>query len=160
MASRDVILFGTFLVFGLGLGILLIHYITQSAVNSMINIPTINASAGVALEGVTNKVLPRFDYIVFGFFIGFVLAYLITSYFVGGHPIFMFVYFLVTVIGVVGSALISNVWETATATGPLATQVSAFPITNHLINYLPVYTTFIGFIGLVAMFAKPYFGGK
>jgi hypothetical protein len=160
MASRDVVLFGTFIVFALGLGLLIIHYMTSSIVDHMTTIPAINASAGEALSSVTDKVLPRFDYVVFGFFIGFVLAYLITSYFIGGHPIFMFVYFLITIVAVLASTILSNIWETATTTGGLETQIISFPITNHLMTYLPAYTTIVGFIGIVAMFAKPYFGKK
>jgi hypothetical protein len=99
------------------------------------------------------------DYVIFGLFIGLVLALLITAWFIGGNPVFMFLYFIFVVLAVVMSAILSNVWESYSGNSVFGLTIASFPITNNLLSYLPLYIGIVGFIGVVAMFAKPYLGG-
>lgn len=158
-SAKDVILIGI-LVFVFAIGFFVVFNITNTVTTTMMSIPAINESAAAveALQG-SQRVSEKMDYVVFGLFIGLVLALLITGWFIGGNPIFMAIYFMVVVMAVVFSTVLSNVWETTTQSSIFGTTISYFPISNNLMTNLPLYSAVIGFLGLVVMFAKPYFAG-
>lgn len=160
MASRDVLMVGVIL-FMLAIGFFVIYNIANTVTNRMMGIAAINESAAAvsALQG-SQKVTAQMDYVIFGVFIGLVLAIIITGWFIGGNPIFMSIYFLISIIGVVISTVFANTWETVSQSSIFGTDVAAFPITNNLMLNLPIYMAVIAFLGLVVMFAKPYFGGQ
>lgn len=157
MSARDVILIGV-LIFSFGLGFFALHSILNTTIDTMIGIDAINGTQKTVdiLRG-TQGLLDRLDYIVFALFMGLILALIITSWFIAGNPIFMFMYMIVVVIGVVLSTVFANVWETISQASVFGTTINAFPLTNNLLLYMPIYMSIIGFIGLVTMFAKPYF---
>lgn len=162
MAVRDVILAGV-LIFVFGMAFFIVNFGTKVVVNEMVAIPTINNSQNVSqVLNATADTTDRLDYLIFGLFIGLILAILIASYFIAGNPIFVFLYFLVTVIGIAVSAVIANAWDDITSASiwttilPSFTGVTAFPITNHIMTYLPYYTAVIGMLGLGVMFIRPY----
>ena len=160
MAARDVVLIGV-LVFMFSIGFFILYFISNTVVTSMMGISVINESEAAveALEG-AQAVTNRLDYVIFGLFIGLVLALIISGWFIGGNPIFMAIYFMIVVLGVVFSTVLSNVWETTSQASIFGTTVTHFPITNNLMANLPLYMAVIGFLGLVVMFAKPYFAGQ
>ncbi len=126
----------------------------------LVTSPAINetAEAVQALEDVNNRT-PMFDYFGLAVFIGFTLSIIITGWFIGGNPLFMIVYFLVLVALVVVCMVISNVWENFTQADTFGYATSPLPITNHLLTYLPIYIVIVAFLGIIAMFAKPYMVG-
>jgi len=159
-SARDI-LFIAIIIFGLAIGFSVINYMMGETVSRMIEIPAINESSSAveALQGI-NTVTARLDYVIFGVFLALVLGLIITSWFIGGNPIFMFVYFIVVVITVVISTVLANTWEMISQGAIAATvfgnvTINAFPLTNNLMLYLPIYISVIGFIGIVIMFAKP-----
>lgn len=155
MAFRDVALVGI-LVFALGVGFLSLHYVFNNSVDVMLGVGEINESADtVSALGSAKDLTGRLDWVVFGIFIGLVLAMLISAWFIPGHPIFMFVYFLAVLVIVVVGAVLSNAWETFSGTAPISASASAFSITNHLLNNLPLYLGVAGFLGMVILFGKP-----
>ena len=155
-STNDVILIGV-LVFIFAIGFLTVFFISTTVTNQMLSIPTINSSAAtVEVLQSQSKVTSKMDYVIFGLFIGLTLALIISGWFVGGHPIFMAVYFLVIIVGTAMSAVLANVWETASGASIFGSTVANFPITNNLLTNLPIYTVIIGSLGMVVMFAKPY----
>jgi hypothetical protein len=163
MSARDVILIGV-LTFVSAIIIYIIAFAGNAAIQKMILTPQVNESRGAvqALEG-TQKTILRFDYVVFGIFIGLCLALIITGWFVAGNPIFTFIYILVIVFGVAISAVLSNVWVQMTSSIDAVTSPSllaSFPISNQLMINLPLYSAIIGFLGLIVMFAKPNLVGQ
>ena len=155
MAFRDVALIGV-LIFALGVGFLSLHYMFNTSVDAMLGVGEVNASADtVSALGSAKDLTGRLDWVVFAIFIGLVLAMLIASWFIPGHPIFMFIYFLAVLIIVVVAAVLSNAWETFSDTDPISGSTSSFGITNHLLNNLPLYLGVAGFLGMVILFGKP-----
>jgi len=155
---QDILATGVIL-FVLALGIVIIHYATDTVLVDMITNPIINDSnttVGVLQD--TKDLTNRFDYIVFGVFIGLILSAIVGGYLSGGaHPVLMFIYFLILVVAIVVASLLSYVWLEPLSTSNLATTIStSFPITNHLITYLPIYVSGISFIGLIIMFLKRF----
>lgn len=161
MAARDIILIGV-IVFFLGTGFFILHNVMGKVVDTMTNSTGFNESSMAvdALDDIKN-VTNKLDYVVFVVFIGSCLALIIGGFLVGGLPVFMFIYFLVIIIGVVLSVILSNVWESITTNAALTATLASFPICNHLLLHLPIYTAVVGFVGIVAMFAKPFaLGGE
>jgi len=140
----------------LGIAFLASHYVINKAADQMLATPAINESASAVTSITATKTMTgRMDYVVFGFFIASCLGIIITGWFIGGSPIFTFIYFLVLIVAVILSTIVSNVYEDISMTSVLSLSTSAFPITNHLLAYLPIYVAIIGFIGIVIMYAKP-----
>lgn len=158
-STNDVILTGV-IVFMFAIGFFTIYFMSATVTNQMLSISAINSSsATVEVLQSQSKVTGKLDYVIFGVFMGLVLGLIISGWFVGGNPLFMAVYFLVIVIGVATSTVLSNVWETTSQAAIFGSTITAFPLTNNLLSNLPLYTAIIGFLGMVVMFAKPYISG-
>lgn len=158
MSAEDVVYIGV-AVFALGIGFLIINFATTTLFNALQNTTEFNVTntnAGQALQAVEDNVLTKLDYVVTGFFIALVLGLVITSWFIGGNPIFMFIYFIVVVIATVVSAILSNVWEAISTNSNFVGSLTGFQVTNHLLSYLPLYVGVVGVVGIVIMYAKPY----
>jgi hypothetical protein len=132
----------------------------NSSIDKMLENPVINSSSATvnALEG-TQNLTNRLDYVVFGLFIGLCLALIITSWFIGGIPILMVIYFLVVVFGVVFGLVLQYAYDNISTSSYFSTTLVSFPLTNNLLSNLGLYASIIGIIGLIVMFAKPYIGG-
>jgi hypothetical protein len=102
-----------------------------------------------------SDITARYDYIFFMSFMGIVLAIMVGSWFLSGNPIFLIVYVILWMIGIVVAVPLSNGWETISTKVVFGATLSSFPITNHIMNLLPIYITVIGFMGLILMFLKP-----
>lgn len=159
MAARDIVLIGV-LLFVFAIGFFVLHFVTSTMTSSLIDVPIINESANTVgvFEG-TQQMTENFDYLILSIFIAFILGLIITGWFIGGHPLFMFIYFIFIVISVIISTVLSNVWETITAEAAFGTTIASFTVTNNIMSSLPIYMSIIGFIGLIVMFAKPYMMG-
>lgn len=159
MAARDVVLIGV-LLFVFSISFFVLHFVTSTMTESIINIETVNESeSAVSVFEGTQKMTERYDYLILSIFIGFILGLIITGWFIGGHPLFMFIYFIFIVISVLLSTILSNVWETVSTTPVFGTTVASFIITNNIMGNLPIYMSIIGFVGMIVMFAKPYVMG-
>lgn len=155
MAARDILFMGV-MIFAVGLGFFIFHFSMNTMVDEMVGTSAINSSnATVTALNASSALTSRLDYVVFGLFIGFVLGLIISSWFIGGNPIYMFIYFLVVMITVVISTVLSNVWEEVTAMTIFGVTIAAFPITNNLITNGPVYLAVAGILGMIVMFGKP-----
>jgi len=143
-------------VFAIVLAFFIIHYATGTLVSDMLLKEQINRTSGaVSALNATVTMTNRLDYVAFGFFIAFTFAIIITGFFVGGHPLFMFLYFLVVSVLVAVGAFLSNVWETISQNASLIGSLQYFPIMNHVLTNFPIYISVIGILGLIVMFAKP-----
>ncbi len=155
MAFRDVALVGI-VVFAMGVGFLSLHYMFNTSVDAMLATSEINESPStVGVLGAVKGVTERLDWVVFGIFMGLVLAMLVSAWFIPGHPIFMFVYFMAVLVIVVVGAVLSNAWDTFSGTPPIDGSKSSFGITNNLLNNLPLYLSVVGFLGMIILFSKP-----
>lgn len=160
-SARDVLMIAIMITV-FGLGFFIIHFVMTTAVTQLTANEQINSSQPTvtALEGVTSKVLPRLDYLILVLFVGFILALMITGWFVGGYAIFAFIYMIIVILTVIFSAVLSNMWEAVVNSSQFGVTIAAFPITNNLMTYLPFYMGVVGFIGLIVMFAKPGSAGE
>jgi len=149
------------ILFIFGIGFFIVTSIMGTVTEQMIDIPVINESEGAvaSIEGI-NEVTGRLDYVVFGLFIGLTLALLVGSFFAAYHPVLMFIYFLVVVVGVIASTVLSNVWVNVSQSSVFGSTIVTFPITNNLLTNLPLYVGVVGIIGLFVMFIRRSQGGS
>jgi|SRR3990167_2083140 len=146
-------------VFLLGIFLLISVYTYNTFYDKAINITQINESqpTTTALKDARTVINSRLDKITFVFMIGLLLAAIITGWLVGNNALYLFIYFLILVIFIIVSAILSFVWDKlTTSSSHLATVMQYLPVTNHIIGNLPLYITIIGFIGMIVSFAKPY----
>lgn len=145
------------IVFVLSFGLFILSFFVNTGVGAILSHSEINESAAAAqqFQNVVDQT-SKYDYMFFMMFVGLIILTLITSWFIGGHPIFMFLYILVGIIMVVIAPALSNTWEDITVSGgAFGTTIAGFPMTNHILLNLPFYIAVIAFIGMVIMFAKP-----
>lgn len=159
--ARDVIVLGVIL-FAVGLMAFIGYNTFNVMADKMLNTTAFNSSAHASqalndVKGDTTKV----DNIVLGVFIGFSVAIIVTAWFIGGNILFVLLYFLFMVVGVVVGMVLSNAWEGVTQASVFGASyvIGDLPITNWLVTNLPVVLVVVGFIGMIAMFAKPYMAG-
>jgi hypothetical protein len=155
MAGRDVIYIAVFL-FVSAIALFLINFISHTVVDQTDGIPAMNTTNNMTMKSMqaTADALDNSDYLFFSIFIAFMFGTIITGWLVGGHRIFMFIYFLVVVIAIAISTFLTTIWENITPVKAFGDTINNFPITDHIITFLPYYVLAIGFIGIVMMFAK------
>jgi hypothetical protein len=159
MAARDVLFAGAVL-FILAIGFFVLNFTSGQIASSLTNSPLNESSQAVNAINDANTAVSKVDYIFLAVFIALLLGIIITGWFIGGNPIFMFIYFLIIVIAVLVGAILSNFWETLTGASVFGASVASLPIMNHILLYLPFYLAAIGFIGIIVMFAKPNITGE
>jgi len=154
--AKDVIV-GIIVVFIFAIGYFSFHFMFNSSIDKMLNNTAINSSAPTVQAFNDAKALSnRMDYVVFIVFIAIVLGVLITGWYIGGHPILMFIYFIVAVVSTILASIFNYVWESVSQASIFGTAVLNFPITNHILTHFEIYTPVIAFLGVIAMFAKPF----
>lgn len=153
--AREVLI-GIVMVFVFAIGFFSFHSVFNDSVDKIVNNSVINSSAPATNAFKEGKTLSnRLDYIVFMVFIFICLIVLISGWMVGGNPLFMFLYFLIIVIATILASVFEYVWELV-STASVFHGTALFPITNHIITHLAAYTPIIGFLGVIAMFIKPF----
>lgn len=157
MENGSTIMMIIVVLFTLGIAFFVTNFFMNNVIYQMTHNNTVimssNATVDV-LNDVNTKVVQRLDYVLFGCFIGIVLFCLLIAYFSANHPVLAIIYFLVLIVTVAVSAVMANIWEQVTSMSNFGTTISSFPITNHIILYLPYYATVIGFASLILMFVR------
>ena len=126
-------------------------------VDRAVNNTVINSSAASVTAFQNSKTLTeRLDYVSLVLLIGFILAIIITGWFVGGNQLFAFIYFIVLILLIVTSAILSYVWNQVSTKAMFEATLTKFPIADYILSNFPIFITLIGFIGMLVMFAKPY----
>jgi len=159
MAARDIVII-VVVLFILAVSIFVSVFVSNKMNTALRDNSVINSTAeAVVVIDSTEHRLAGADGWYFAFFIFSIISLLITGWLVGGHPIFMVAYFLVIVIAVVLGAVLSNVWIEFSTNAVFAGELAAYPLTNNILTNLPYYMAVIGFLGMVAMYAKPLLQG-
>ena len=106
-----------------------------------------------ATFGVVNKQMGGLQIIAFIIMFGLALAILISNFMIKAHPVFFIVYLLVIVIGVIFSVYVSNAYMDLLGHEEIGSTLQEFSGANFIMENLPLWTTVIGFIGAVLLFA-------
>lgn len=159
MASDDLIFVGVG-VLGLAIFVLIFNYVMTTTITEIEATPGINESSVV--RGVLDKTqdtIDKYDWVIFAMFMIFVISILITSWFIGGNPLFMIIYVIMGIVSVGLSFILSNTWETISTNSIFASTLLKMPITTYLLTNLPTFMTILFFLAMITLFGKPYIGG-
>lgn len=77
------------------------------------------------------------------------LATLLVAYFSSKHPIWLFVYILITILMVIFSIYISNSYETLMNNSQINSMVTGFGMSGIIVLYLPYWVGGIGLVGTI-----------
>jgi len=159
--SADDIIFTVVVIFTLALTFFSIFFVMSAVFGELKVADGIagNVNAVGVLDTTQLKVLPMLDYAIFAVLMGLALLIIITGWFIGGNPIFMFIYFIVVMGAGLLSAILSNVWVYITTSSALSSTLAYFPITNYIMLHFVAVVSVVGVTGLIVMFAKPFIGG-
>lgn len=159
-ATAGDIIFIVAVTFVTALILFIMYFASDTIFSGLKANPEVNSSEAAvdALDAFTVQI-SKFDYIGFLVFIAMALAIIISGYFVAGNIIFMFLYFIVVIIAVVLSTILANFWEEVTVMAVFGTTTTAFPIMNLIFSHFAFYSSIIGGLGILVMFAKS-FGGE
>ena len=133
----------------------LVKFSSTTIITQIIAVPVISNNTNAVntfneIDDATNQ----YDYLFFGLFVALFLSVIITGWFLGGDALFAVIYFIVLVIGVISSMIMSNVWYDVSNSSIFGATLSGMPITNHILINLPVYTSIMGLAGFITMFMR------
>ncbi len=131
---------------GLIYGINLINGVTSDI---KLDTPMVNiSSASNKTIGSLNTGMGNLRLVALVMIVAYMLSTLIVAYFSSKHPIWIFVYLLITIMFVIFSVYISNSYETMKQNATIAQIVSGFSASEIIIQYLPYWVAFIGLVGM------------
>jgi len=150
---RDIALFMV-VIFSIGLVSFLLMFVYNSTSNLMLESPEFNdtMAGDVMLEH--QETMNGIDYFSLAIFIGFLFAVIITSYLVGGSPVFAIIYILFFVVLGVVSGILESIWGEVSQMVVFGTTINNLPITDFLLNNLTLLVIVVGFVGLIVMYIR------
>ena len=160
ISARDMMVIAG-IGFTLAITLLILHFSYTTISDNLLNTTQFNDSTytrNAFIRG--QELINRFDWVFFVGFISLIMVALITAWFVASHPVLSFIFFLVVVVTVCLSAVLSHAWYRIIITGPgFSDTLQYFPITNHVMGNLPMYMAIVGMALLVVVFSKPSLDG-
>tara|TARA_R110000751_G_scaffold92965_3_gene181718 strand:- start:4532 stop:5017 length:486 start_codon:yes stop_codon:yes gene_type:complete len=117
---------------------------TSASQNAVVN-QTINAGIKTSQMG---------DVVFLILFCGYILAMILTSMAVNFHPGWFFIFVLLSILGVVIAAPISNAYATISQSEAFNSLISTFPVTDMIMLNLPFVIAIISGILLIITYAR------
>jgi len=144
-----------FILFAAGFTIFLVYSLSNTFITELQGTTAVT-DVPEAAQALTDHVdnINKFDYLIVSMFFGLSIALIILSFVLGDVGIYNIIYIIAMIIVIPITPYFSNFWESVTAMSQFGTNLSHFPITNHIILNLPIYATIIGFLGIAASVLK------
>lgn len=143
-------------VFTMAISLLIIVFIAgtlDDALTTGFDNPVNNISAETFHEGI-GKVTSSADTIFLMVFIVFIIGLIITSFWFFSHPIFMVLYFILGLGGLVVSVPLSNAYQELADTPVLATAVGHLPMMDFIMNNLPLIVGVLIVLSIIIIYSK------
>ncbi len=107
-----------------------------------------------ATFGVVNNQMSGLQSIAFIIMFTLAIGILLTNFFVKAHPVFFILYILIIVIAVIFAVNISNIYmNTLLPHDDFGSTFQEFKGASFIMEYLPLWTIVIGFLGALFLFA-------
>lgn len=88
------------------------------------------------------------DYLALAILFGMILEIFIMNYFTRSHPILFLVHLILTIVAIILSVYLSNIYETLLVGQPFSTVlISNMRITSSIMLNLPIWATVVGLLG-------------
>lgn len=151
MITWVVVAFIVLIVFGI-LG--LIFWNVNDSLYNVGTIGDINVSnITETIVSPSNAVLLNWLNIIgFIIIIGGGISILVSNFAIRVHPIFLAVYFLLTVMAIVAAVYISNTYVDLLSNVALGSYLQQFSMGNFIMTWLPYFTAVIGVFGMIFLF--------
>lgn len=140
------------------------NLIEKTLTSGDLDIITSSASGTSFTLNVTNATESTLSYVVQGYdqlrlisyimFIGFLIACLVTGYFMGNHPILIIPYILIALFIIIMSVQVSNAYEDLLTNSVLGTTLQSFSVSNIFLVNLPTIITVVAFLGIALAVLK------
>lgn len=144
------------MIVALGIGALVATYSYSAFVDMTENTSAFNSSTSVMDSFRAGETVNSYwDYLILVVLIGFAISVVILGYFVETHPVFMVLYVIGMIVGVLFSVIMTHVWDSVIVDTTFGTLASTnLPITDHIISNMAIYFTIIAMLGFIALYAK------
>ena len=114
---------------------------------------------GTVPEAVTamNEVgdaIAKIDYYYMLAFIFLVIGMMVSSFLVDFHPIFYVIFIISWVLAIVIGTILSIVYNTMILNTYFSTMPTVMPFASFFLDYLPWFTTILGFLLSIVMFVR------
>jgi len=150
--SRDLVvglIIVIMVVVGVLVGNIFFHQLqTRFATSPGIN----NTMVGNAIGGGSQTAAGLSDFVAAMAIIGVAVGIIISGFFLDTHPVFMVVYVMFGLAGVVAAVFFGDAW--ASMWSSVSSFAAAMPMTNFLMGILPLLWTVVFGAGAVIMFGK------
>lgn len=145
------------IIFALAVSII-IFYVIIHAIKTPLSETLNNPTSTEVLEKTETTAL-NYDYIfpITIVFLG--IFVIISSFFIRSSPIFFFISVILLVIAILISAILSNTFESFTASPDINASASNFVTTSWFMGNLPLVIAVIFMLAVIVMFAKPWNDG-
>lgn len=105
-------------------------------------------------EGITN-INKMVDWVGLALFFIVLLGVIITSFLVFNHPVFIIIYFVLLLIGIIVGAVISNTYEAIFINTNLnETAKNIMPKTTYIFQNYPYFVLFVFIISMIIIYSK------
>lgn len=146
-----VIAFVTLFVFG---GLYYLHsavYTGLQDVGSVGNVNITNITQTV-FEPATRDMIQGLNILGFIIIVGGAFSILLHNFLVRIHPVWFIAYIIITILGIVVAASLSNQYMELLSNDVLGSTMSQFTMGNFVMQYLPYWVAVIGIIGAIFLF--------
>ncbi len=139
----------------------LISMMQKNITSEMITDEDISSSpeAVAALSSFDAHFTTMLDNTMLVVFVLFWIFIIVSSLFVDANPVFLIISFLLLVIILISMGVMSNAYEEFISDGDVYTFAAGFPKTNYIVEHLVMFSVFISFSGIIAIYGKNFFGG-
>ena len=131
----------------------LVVFVTLIMINKVSDTGVFDSNA-VASNAITKAktTFSMFDNLMIFIIVGLSLYVLVSSAVVMNHPAFFILGFVLLVIAITFSAIVSNSYWDITQDSNIASVSQNYPKLNYLMNHLPYYIVFMGMATITLMF--------
>jgi hypothetical protein len=140
---------------------IVVSMMQKEITTEMLSDPSIIASpeATLALSSFDASFTTMLDNLMLIVFVLFWVFIIVSSLFVDANPVFLMISFILLTIVLVVMGVMSNAYEEFISDGSVYTFAAGFPKTNYIMEHLVMFSTFIAFSGIIAIYGKNFFGG-
>jgi len=100
-----------------------------------------------------NNALGGLKWVALAIFVAMAITIFVSNFLVKAHPVFLILYILIAVVGVVFSVYVSNAYETILlGNSGIVPTLQTYGFMNYIMLNLPIFITIIAFAGAVFLF--------
>jgi F0F1-type ATP synthase assembly protein I len=135
--------------------VVVIGYYVLSNINTEFQADTlIPTEAKTVLSKWTTKYNAVFEWFMVTVILGIFIGFIVTAYYLQTNPVFTAISLLILIIAVGISIYLANAYYSFSSSSGITQYAEAFPITQLIMNKLPIFMVFIMVIYIIILYAK------